>query len=163
MQSERRSGTDIDPNLPVDRMLALEDQIRAQLVDERFYMALLGLFGILALLLATVGVYGSMAYSVSQRARDMGIRMALGARRHDVVNMVLRQGMTVAALGLVAGTLGAVGTGRFLEGMLYGVTPADPWTIALAVLLLGFCAWAACYGPAARAARMDPRDVLHAE
>jgi ABC-type antimicrobial peptide transport system permease subunit len=117
---------------------------------------LLGAFGLLALVLASMGVYGVMAYSVSQRTRELGIRMALGAQASEVVQLVLRQGMAIAAVGLTIGLLAALAATRLLGALLYGVNPSDPIVFAGVTILLAGAAFAACYLPARRAVRIDP-------
>jgi macrolide transport system ATP-binding/permease protein len=124
---------------------------------------LLGSLGLLALLLASVGVYGVMAYSVSQRTRELGIRMALGAQSNQVLQLVLRQGMLLAAIGLILGLLAAFGSTRMASTLLYGVNPSDPTVFLGVTLLLALAAFAACYFPARRALKIDPVIALRFE
>jgi ABC-type antimicrobial peptide transport system permease subunit len=124
---------------------------------------LLGSLGLLALVLASVGVYGVMAYSVSQRTRELGIRMALGAQSSQVLQLVLRQGMLLAAIGLVLGLLAAFGSTRLASTLLYGVNPNDPTIFIGVTLLLAAAAFAACYFPARRALKIDPVVALRFE
>ncbi|MBA2241751.1 MAG: ABC transporter permease [Chthoniobacterales bacterium] len=124
---------------------------------------LLGAFGVLALVLASMGVYGVMAYSVSQRTRELGIRMALGAQSHQVISLVLRQGMALAAIGLGLGLLLAVSATRWIGSLLYGVNPSDPLVFLGVTVLLAAAAFAACYFPARRAVRIDPVNALRFE
>jgi len=124
---------------------------------------LLGSLGLLALILASVGVYGVMAHSVSQRTRELGIRMALGARSSQVLQLVLRQGMLLAAIGLVLGLLAAFGSTRLASTFLYGVNPNDPTVFVGVTLLLAAAAFAACYFPARRALKIDPVVALRFE
>jgi len=124
---------------------------------------LLGAVGSLALLLATVGIYGAMAYSVSRRTREIGVRVALGAARRDVVGMVVGRGLRLTAIGLVIGMTGALGIGQALRSQLYGISPRDPITFAGVGLLLAAVALLACALPARRAARVDPMQALRYE
>ena len=125
--------------------------------------ALLGIFAILALLLAAVGIYGVMSFSVAQRAREIGIRMALGAEPRGVLGLVLTQGMTIVAIGLGVGLFAAFAISRLAAKMLYGVSPTDPLTFAGTVLLLAFVALVATLIPARRATAVDPVLVLKGE
>ncbi len=154
---------DADPNLPVGHIESM-DQIRSvSLAFQRFLMLVMSIFAALALILAAVGTYGVMSYSIAQRTHEIGIRMALGARPGDVLRMVVGQGMTLAAIGLALGLAGALETTRLLASQLYGVKPADPVVLAVVVALLGFVAFLACYIPARRAARVDPLVALRYE
>jgi putative ABC transport system permease protein len=129
----------------------------------RSYLSCLTVFGSVGLLLASVGVYAIMAYSVALREREIGIRMALGATRSNVMRMVLRQGMTLVGVGIGLGVAAACGLTRVLRGMLYGVSPMDPLTFAAGALLLSLIALLACFLPARRAARIDPMEALRCE
>jgi len=124
---------------------------------------LLGSLGLLAFVLASMGVYGVMAYSVSQRTRELGIRLALGAQTSQVIHLVLRQGMLLAVVGLVFGLFAAFGSTRLAGSLLYGVNPSDPVIFVGVTSLLGLAALAACYFPARRATRIDPVQALRAE
>jgi ABC-type antimicrobial peptide transport system permease subunit len=126
-------------------------------------MSLLTLFGVLALALAGVGVYGVMAYGVNQRTRELGIRLALGARASSVQAMVLRQGLTLTATGLALGLVGAVALSRLLTTLVYRVSPSDPRVLGVAVLVLALVSVLACLIPAIRATRVDPIDALRSE
>jgi ABC-type antimicrobial peptide transport system permease subunit len=119
-------------------------------------MQLFAVFGIAALLLAAIGMYGVMAYTVTQRTQEIGIRMALGAQRSDVLRLVVRQGMILAAIGVVAGLIGAFGLTRVMTGLLFHVRPDDPTTYLAISFLLIVVAFVACYLPARRAAELDP-------
>ena len=154
---------DADPDLPTGHIESM-DQIRStSLAFQRFSMILMSFFAALALILAAVGTYGVMSYSIAQRTHEIGIRMALGARPADVLRMVIRQGMTLALIGLALGAAGALASTQLLESQLYGVKPADPVVLALVVALLAFVALLACYIPARRAARVDPLVALRYE
>jgi predicted permease len=153
----------VDKNLPVSRLRSME-QVRAiSVAPQRFNLLLFGLFAALALLLASVGIYGVMTYSVAQRTRELGIRTALGARPADILHQVLGQGMTLAFTGAAIGIVVALGVTRYLRSMLYGVAPTDLLTFAGVVVLLLVVSLAACYIPARRAMRVDPMVALRYE
>ena len=120
-------------------------------------------FGVLALLLAAVGIYGVMSYVVAGRTREIGLRMALGAQSGDVLRLILRQGMLLAAIGTVIGLTVGLGGRRLLNTLLYGVSAADPLTFTVVTLLLGAVTFLACWLPANRATRVDPMIALRAE
>jgi ABC-type antimicrobial peptide transport system permease subunit len=124
---------------------------------------LLGLFGGLALLLSTVGIYGVMSFSVAQRAREIGVRMALGARSREVVTLILYQGMTIVGIGLAAGLLAAFAVSRVAANLLFGISPTDPLVFAVTALLLTAVALLATLVPARRATTVDPILVLRQE
>ena len=153
----------LDPQQPIYDIRTMEQVIAEFAAQPRFNMLLLGLFAALALVLAAVGIYGVVSYAVSQRTHEIGIRMALGAERGDVLRMVLGQGMKMAAIGVVCGFLGSVVATRALAGMLYGVNTTDPLTFAVVALLLSLVALLACYMPARRATRVDPMIALRYE
>jgi ABC-type antimicrobial peptide transport system permease subunit len=141
----------------------MDARLSGSVARPRFYALLLGLFATLAVVLAAVGVYGIFAYTVSQRRREIGIRMAVGARQASILALVLRQGATLTALGLVFGVLAALATTRLLRGLLFGVTPNDMTTFVVAPLVLGAVGLLACYLPARRAARVGPVLALRGE
>jgi ABC-type antimicrobial peptide transport system permease subunit len=137
--------------------------IDATLVNRKFVMLLLGQFAAVALVLAGVGLFGVLSYAVSRRTREIGVRMALGARAADVLGMVVRQGMTLTAIGLVIGAGAALAATRAMAGLLFGIGASDPPTyLALALVLAGVALFA-CWLPARRAARVDPMVALRAE
>jgi len=129
----------------------------------RFVTLLLGIFGAVALALAAVGTYGVMSYSVAERSREMGIRMALGAEAGGVMSLILRQGLTVAGIGLAIGVVGSLLLSRFVEAYLFGVSALDTTTFVAVPAVLAAVAVAACLIPARRATRVDPITVLKAE
>jgi predicted permease len=153
----------LDPALPLFQVGSLESVIDASFDRRRAVMLLLGSFAAIALLLAAVGLYGVLAYDVSQRTREIGIRGAIGATRSQVIGLVLRQGLSRAGLGLACGLAGALGLSRFLTSLLFEVKPSDPVAyVAVSFLMLGV-ALVASYLPARRAARIDPIVALRVE
>ncbi|MBI1941984.1 MAG: ABC transporter permease [Acidobacteria bacterium] len=159
----RDGVTALDRDQPVSNIRTL-DQLAAQAVgQQRFAMVLLGLFAALALVLATVGVYGVMSYSVERRTHEIGIRMALGADRKKVLRLVIAQGFILTLAGVVIGVSGALALTRFLESLLFGVEPTDPLTFVLVSILLTSVALLACYIPARRATKVDPMVALRHE
>jgi putative ABC transport system permease protein len=153
----------LDPELPLAKVSTLTTLVEDSLKQPRFAMLLLASFGALALLLASVGMYGVISYSVEQRTQEIGIRMALGAERSNVLRMVLGQGARLAATGIALGVLAAVGITRFMSSFLYGIRPTDPFTFGAVSLLLLTTALLACYLPAHRAMRVDPMIALRHE
>ncbi len=151
---------DLDPTLPVANVRTMEQNVAGTMAQPRFLTLLLGVFGGVALLLASVGTYGVMAHLVAQRNREIGIRIAMGAEPGSVRGLVLRQGLGLAALGLGLGLIGALGLTRFLSSQLYGVGTTDPRTFVAVPLVLGAVALLACYIPARRATRIDPMEAL---
>jgi ABC-type antimicrobial peptide transport system permease subunit len=141
----------------------MNELIGNSLYAARMGAVLIGVFGMLALLLAAVGVYGVMAYSVSQRTREIGIRMALGAQRSDVLKLVLREGMTLVAAGAALGLIGALVMSRLLVSFLYGVSPVDRATFVATAAVLAVAAFAANLIPARRAMKVDPLVALRYE
>lgn len=155
--------TQLDSNLPLLSMNTQSDEIDRSLFQERLIARLSSLFGGLALLLACVGLYGLLSYEVAQRTREIGVRMALGARPSDVLRFIVGQGMALSAGGAILGILGALGVTRYLASLLYGVRPFDALTFLAVALLLALVALAACYTPARRASRVDPMVALRYE
>jgi predicted permease len=152
-----------DPLVPVWDIQTMDERMGATLADTRFTTLLLSLVAGLATLLAALGVFGVMAFSVTARTREFGVRMALGARRADVVRLVLGQGMRAAVIGLVVGAAGALALTRVLEGQLHGVSPHDPSTFVAGAALMTLAALAAAYLPTRRATRVDPMEALRYE
>ncbi len=153
----------IDPGQPVSQVQLMNELVSASVSQPRFNLLLLGGFSAIALLLAGVGIYGVISYTVSQRSHEIGVRMALGAAGSDVLSLVLRRGLTVAGIGLGIGLLAAIWLTRLLGNMLYGVNPIDAITYADVIALLGGVAVAACSVPALRASRVDPMTTLRPE
>ena len=152
-----------DRNLPVSGVLTMDSVVADANAQPRFEMLLLGAFGVVALLLAAVGVYGVMNYAVARRTHEIGIRIALGASRSEVLRMVVVRGMAQALAGAIAGIAGALLLARLMTGMLYGVHPNDPATFGAVALVLGLAALAAVFIPAHRATRIDPMSALRNE
>jgi predicted permease len=142
---------------------SMDEIISASLGTRRFSMILLGVFAGLALLLASIGIYGVISYVVGERTREMGIRMALGAQRSDILWLILRQGGILASAGVVLGLISSLGLAHFMTGLLYGVPATDPVTFLAVAMLLGVVALAACCVPALRAAKVDPMVALRNE
>jgi predicted permease len=156
----RRAVWDVDPSQPIADVQPLSALVDKELSTQRAQLWLLGAFAGLALLLAAVGLYGLLAHMVAQRTRDIGVRMALGASRPQVLRGVLWQGFQLVGIGLAVGVLGAVLLTRVMQKLLYDVKPSDPATLAVVALTLAAVAAAACYAPASRAARIDPMEAL---
>ncbi len=152
-----------DPEVFVGEVQSMGDLLGKQLARPKFNMTLLGVFAAVAMVLAAIGIYGVIAYSVAQRTREIGIRMALGAQRTAMLRMVLRQSLTVVAIGIVIGLMAAFGATRLLASLLYGVGTNDVLTYASVVLLLGAAALLASYIPARRAMKVDPIIALRYE
>jgi putative ABC transport system permease protein len=152
----RNAVFEVDQEQPLTRPRTMEMAISDSVTQRRLNMILLGVFGALALVLAAVGIYGVMAYTVTQRTREIGIRMALGARRLDVLKSVVGQGMLLAVSGVGIGLAGAFLVTRLMETLLFGVTPTDLATFGSIALLLLVVAFFACCVPARRATKVDP-------
>jgi predicted permease len=154
---------DADPNLPIGEVRSMEEVLSLSIAFQRFLMTLMTLFAGLALALAAVGIYGVISYSMSQRTHEVGVRMALGATRGIVLQMIVRQGLRLTLIGTAIGLLGALGLTRVLKSMLFGVKPTDPVTFVAVSILLAAVALLACYIPARRATKIDPMVALRYE
>ena len=159
----REAVADVHPRAPVDDVMTMDARLSAAVAQPRVYSIFVGFFAALALFLAAAGLYGLLSYTVSQRRREIGVRMALGARRRDIVALIVRQGAALVAVGVVAGLLAAAASTRVLESLLFGVTAADAVTFATAAVVLLAAALLACYLPARGATRINPMDALRAE
>ena len=153
----------LDPSLPVSAIRSFEAELASPLLAQRLGSTLLGLFGVLSLGLAAVGIYAVVSYAVARRAREIGIRLALGARGSDVKSLILSQSASPIAIGLALGLALGAAEARLLREFLFEVSPLDPLTFAAVPLLLAFCGAAAAWLPARRAARIDPMAVLRSE
>jgi putative ABC transport system permease protein len=156
----RRALRDIDPTVPLSDVTTVSSLVSGTLAAQRLSARLLGAFGAIALILAVIGIYGVLSYAVTQRGRELALRLALGARRGDVLRMVLGDGMKLAVAGAALGIAAALGLARLIRGMLYGVEPNDPATIAGVTILVLAAAAAAVLIPAVRASRFEPMQVL---
>jgi putative ABC transport system permease protein len=158
----RRILAELNPEIPPS-FRTFSQIYSASLGSRRFNVVLIAFFGIVALLLATAGVFGVMAYSVTRRTREIGVRVALGARSHDVLMMILSQGMRTILIGLIIGLAGSLALTRTLSSLLFGITATDPLTFAAVIALLVAAALLACYIPARRATKVDPMVALRYE
>ena len=154
--SLRKAMHAVDPALPVAKVATLTALVDQSLTQPRFAMLLLVAFGVLSLVLACIGMYGVISFSVTRRTQEIGIRMALGAERGNIFGMVMGQGARLAGAGIAIGFAGALVGTRSLASFLYGVRPADPLTFGAVLLLFATVALLACYLPAKRATRVDP-------
>jgi putative ABC transport system permease protein len=159
----RHAIESVDPNQPVTEIRTMDEFLAAAVAQRRLSMLLLGGFAAIATILAAVGIYGVMAYGVTQRSHEIGIRMALGAEPSDVLRMIVIDGMRLAVIGLFIGIVGSTIAARYLESQLYGVKSTDPATFVGVVLGLAIVAVAACYFPARRATKVDPLAALRYE
>jgi predicted permease len=159
----RHEVQSLEPNLPVFHVKTLEQQVEATLGQERLVTTLASLFGVLALLLACAGLYGVLSYSVSRRTREIGVRMALGAKRSDVLRFFIRQGMALVVLGLVFGLAAAFAVTRFMTSLLFGISARDFTTFVAVPVGLMVVGLLACYMPARRATKVDPSIALRSE
>ncbi|HET9527902.1 MAG TPA: FtsX-like permease family protein, partial [Pyrinomonadaceae bacterium] len=159
----RQTVWSIDPNQPIANVSTMEQIVSESIGKPRLNMALMALFGALAMILAAVGIYGLLSYTVTQRTKEMGIRMALGAQVADVLGLVLKQGMVLALIGQAIGLAAAFALTRLIRGLLFGVTPTDVTTFVVVSAVLTTIALLACYLPARRATKVDPLKALRYE
>jgi putative ABC transport system permease protein len=150
----------VEKNAPIYGVAPLEQQLGTYLEQRRFQTSLLTGFSMVALLMAAVGIYGLMHYSIATRTQEIGLRMAIGAQASDILRMVIGEGLTLSLIGLALGLVGAWWLGRAGSSLLFGVTASDPLTFTTVSLLLTGVAIAACYFPARRAMKVDPRVAL---
>ena len=153
----------LDAELPVPQFRTMQDIVSASVAERKFQLSLVLAFAGIALVLACLGIFGVVSYTVAQRRGEMGIRMALGATAGDLRSMVVRQGLAPVVVGLLCGIGGALALGRMMEGLLFGVRATDPWTLSAVSLLLIGVAAAACYIPALKVSRADPLTALRYE
>ena len=163
MAAVRREVAALDPEQTVMSVMTMEQRVSAALARPRFNALLLNLLSALAAALATVGIYGVISYSVAQRTREIGVRLALGAKRSDVLWLVIKQGMALAAVGVAIGLAASLALTRLMQGLLYGLSATDLLTFAGASALLGAVAVAACWLPARRATKVDPMVAMREE
>jgi ABC-type antimicrobial peptide transport system permease subunit len=156
----REAVRQVDPNLPMVDVSTQLEQVERRFQQEKLFARAYALFGGLAVLLAAIGLFGLMSYSVSRRTNEIGIRMALGAQRGDVLRLVMRESMILVVLGVVIGVAVALGTSRFVTTLLYGLAPTDALTLAGAVGLMVLVSALAGFLPARRASRVDPMVAL---
>jgi putative ABC transport system permease protein len=156
VSATREAVQSIDPNLPVFNIRTMAGQLNNEVVTQRLSVILVGLFSVLALLLAAVGLHGVLAYSIAQRTREIGIRIALGAESQSILSLVVRQGLTIVGIGLAAGILSSMILTHLIRSLLYGVSGTDPVALLTSVGVLGLAAFLACLVPALRAIRINP-------
>jgi len=161
--SVREAIRNADPTLPVFQVSTMEDLRQRSFWQDKLFGWMFSVFGVIALLMASVGVYGVLSYSVSQRVQEIGVRVALGAERRDVMKLIVWQGLKLGALGIVLGVLGAAGLTQFLKSVLFNVTPTDPLSFGGVAVFLVAVALAASYVPARRAMAVDPIVALRGE
>jgi predicted permease len=158
-----RHVREVDPAVPVVRLRDMESVFTESIRRPRLLAQLLGAFGVLALLLAAVGTYGVLSYMVTERRREIGIRIALGAARSSVVALVMKQGLQLTIIGVIGGLAGALGLNRLIGSVLFGVQPTDPTTLGAVIMTITLVAAGACWLPAWRASRLDPNVVLRTD
>jgi len=159
----RGATQSIDKDQPVDKIATMRSLVNSSIAPRRFYMQLLGSFAGMAFILAAIGIYGLVSYSVAQRTREIGIRMALGAKRNDVLRLVLGEGFKLTIIGVVLGLVGAFAATKVLRNLLFEVKPTDPFTFIAVSLSLLVVALLACYIPARRATKVDPLEAIRYE
>ncbi len=160
IRSEMRQ---LDPALPIRSLRSMEQLVGRSVAPQRFNLSLLGLLAALGLILTAVGIYGVMAYGVSQRAHEIGLRMALGAQTRDVLKLVVKQGMALTMMGVALGLIASFALTRLMKSLLFGASATDPLTFIVIALLLTVVALLACWIPARRAAKVDPMVALRTE
>jgi putative ABC transport system permease protein len=156
----RERVREIDPELPLANVRTLDEWVSGSAAQPRLNAELLAVFAAVAIAIAAIGIYGVLAYSVGQRTREIGLRMALGAQRHGVVRLIVREGMTLGMIGIAVGVGGALALSRALTALVFGVSLRDPATYIVVAGTLGVVALAACLVPAFRASRVDPMLAL---
>jgi ABC-type antimicrobial peptide transport system permease subunit len=159
----RAAVSAVDASEPISQLRSLSSMVNASLAPRRFVVTMLAIFAALALLLAIIGLYGVTSYSVAQRTQEIGIRMALGARRSEILGMVIRQGMWLTGGGVLVGLAAALALSQLLRSQLFQVSPFDPLTFGLTAVVLIAAELAACSIPAQRATRVDPMEALRHE
>jgi putative ABC transport system permease protein len=163
LAAARQAAQKIDPNLPLIEPLSMEKRLEQTLVTRRLILSLFSLFAVVAFVLAIIGLYGVMAYSVTQRRQELGIRMALGATAADTLRLIVGQGMRLVTLGVAVGVIGALVVSRLLTTLLFGVSAVDAPTFVGVALSLLLIALVACWIPARRATKVDPLIALRSE
>jgi putative ABC transport system permease protein len=163
VSSIRTFARELDPQAMVDNIAPMEQLVANSIARPRLYAVLLGIFAGVAVALAAVGIYGVMTYSVARRTREIGIRMALGARRSEILALVLGQSLSLAWIGIALGLAGAAAAARYLEGLLFGITPLDATTFIGVALTFAAVAMLAAFVPARRATKVDPLVALRCE
>jgi ABC-type antimicrobial peptide transport system permease subunit len=163
LAAARQEIRTLDPKLPVYNVKTLDQYRRDALFDTRIQTVLIVGFGLLALALASLGLYGVLSFSVAQRTREIGVRMALGANRGDVLRLVIAQGFKLISIGVALGLAGALAATRVLRSLLYGVSPGDPATFVWITAMLLLVALLACWIPARRATKVDPMVALRCD
>jgi putative ABC transport system permease protein len=152
----RSAALEVDKETPIDSVITLKEQLGQSIAQDRFNTLLLGIFSGVALILAVIGLYGVMSYTVAQRTNEIGIRVAMGASSRTILTLVMRQGWMLILVGIAVGGTASIALTRLIESVLFGVTSTDPITFALAIAALSLAASLACWIPARRAARVDP-------
>jgi putative ABC transport system permease protein len=162
-ETVKKAVAEIDPDEPVTNIMSMDDVLAASIGDWRFFMRVLGIFASVAVILAVIGIYGVMSYSVNERTHEIGVRMALGAQQGDVLGMVTKLGLKLTCIGVGVGMVLALGLTRLISSLLYGVTATDPATYTAVASGLFGVAMLACFIPARRATRVDPMVALRYE